>query len=150
MAQSLSQMYMHVVWSTKHRAAIIPPAVRPSMAGVVSFEFERMDCSVLAVGCEPDHVHSLVRQPRTRTAADIVMRVKINTSLWAKDQADALKGFRWQRGYGIFSVSASNVSQVRAYIENQDAHHAEMSFEDEYRTILNRHGVMFDERWVWD
>ncbi|MCA9309903.1 MAG: IS200/IS605 family transposase [Phycisphaerales bacterium] len=150
MAQSLSQLYVHVVWSTKGRAPLVPWQVRPELAKILHVEFEKMDCCALAVACLADHVHVLFRQPRTRTAADIVMRVKVNSSIWVKDKADSLSGFRWQRGYGIFSVSASMVPTVRAYVENQEAHHRAMSFEDEYRATLMRHDVEFDERYVWD
>jgi hypothetical protein len=80
----------------------------------------------------------------------VVEEVKTSSSKWIKTQGHPYASFAWQAGYGAFAVSESNVDAVRAYIANQREHHRVTSFQDEYRTFLERHKVEFDERYVWD
>ena len=81
---------------------------------------------------------------------DVIKKSKTETSKWLKKQGATYRDFQWQAGYGIFSVSQSNVDQVKRYIANQEEHHKRMSFQDEFREICNRHGIEIDERYVWD
>ncbi len=83
------------------------------------------------------------------TVADWIKELKRASSIWAK-QSGHCAAFAWQAGYGVFSVSESNMQAVREYIENQEAHHAQCSFQDEYRTLLRKHGIEWDEQYVWD
>jgi len=76
--------------------------------------------------------------------------VKKGSSKWLKTKAAALRNFHWQNGYGAFSVSQSSVDEVRRYIANQEEHHRRVTFEEEFRAFLDRHGVAYDERYVWD
>ena len=96
----------------------------------------------------PDHVHILSNLSRKFTIAEIVREAKRNSSKWVKTEGDTLSKFGWQNGYGVFSVSRSNMSQVQAYIRNQENHHTGMDFRNEYRKFLRRHWVEFDERYV--
>ncbi len=82
--------------------------------------------------------------------AELVKEIKTTSSVWLKDQGRDLGNFRWQAGYGAFSVSHSNKDQVKEYIANQEEHHRTRTFQDEYRLLLQRHGIEFDERYVWD
>ena len=82
--------------------------------------------------------------------AELVEEIKKPTSKWMKTQGEAFCEFYWQSGYGVFSVSRSNVGEVREYIMRQDEHHKTMSFQDEVRRLLTAHGIEFDERYVWD
>jgi len=114
-----------------------------------------MDCPAVIVGSVIDHMHALFRLSRTVTVADAVGTLKKRTSAWIKEQKPEVKDpglakFAWQAGYGAFSVSASKVNDVRAYIAGQEAHHRRRGFQEEYREFLTRHGVAFDERYVWD
>jgi hypothetical protein len=79
-----------------------------------------------------------------------VERVKGESSRWIKTQGPAFQGFAWQDGYGVFSVSGSNIPRVKTYIDEQEAHHRKRSFQDEYRAFLDKHHVAFEERYVWD
>jgi REP element-mobilizing transposase RayT len=108
-------------------------------------------------GCRPnlinsvdDHVHALFELGRTVALSDVVEAVKRSSSRWIKTQGAEFAGFSWQSGYGAFAVSESNVGRVRRYVAEQREHHRKRSFEDEYRAILERHGVEFDERRLWD
>ena len=100
--------------------------------------------------CLADHVHILCGMSRTHSLAKIVEEVKKGSSKWLKTKGPELAGFYWQAGYGAFSVSPSNIEEVRTYILQQEQHHRKMTFQEEYRQFLERHGVEFDERYVWD
>jgi len=95
----------------------------------------------------PDHVHTLCRFGRTIEVADLMEEVKGSSSKWLKRQVPQ---FQWQKGYGVFSVSASHVDQVIAYIRMQEKHHKKMTFQEEYRLFLQRYKIEYDERYVWD
>ena len=97
-----------------------------------------------------DHVHILCRFGRSLSIADLIKELKRESSQWLKTKASDLAGFYWQKGYGVFSVSASNVDEVRTYIADQERHHRQMSFQDEFRLLLKKHGLEWDERYVWD
>jgi REP element-mobilizing transposase RayT len=107
----------------------------------------------LIVGGVADHVHILMRLARTITLADWVKEMKRASTVWLIDQAQRdpmLAKFHWQSGYGVFSVSESKTDDVRAYIANQEEHHAKHTFQDEYRRFLQAHHIEWDERYVWD
>ncbi len=82
--------------------------------------------------------------------SELVRDIKRESSKWLKKRGGNLVGFYWQRGYGAFGVSESNVTKVRAYIRQQDEHHRQVNFQEEYRSFLTRHGLAYDERYVWD
>jgi hypothetical protein len=87
---------------------------------------------------------------RTRTIAEVVETVKTSSSKWIKTKGAAFADFHWQSGYGAFSVSQSDAETVAAYIRNQAQHHQKMTFQEEYRRLLERYQVAFDENYVWD
>ena len=84
------------------------------------------------------------------TIAQVVEEVKTSSSVRIKEEGPALGDFHWQNGYGAFSVSPSNIEQVKTYIAHQEEHHRKMTFQEEYRKMLERHGIEYDERYVWD
>ncbi|HEY6232688.1 MAG TPA: transposase, partial [Pyrinomonadaceae bacterium] len=95
-----------------------------------------------------DHVHLLARFGRTLTQADWVKELKRVSNLWLKEQG--INGFEWQAGYANFSVSRSNLAQVKTYIAKQEEHHRKLDFQDEVRALLTRHEMEWDERYLWD
>lgn len=97
-----------------------------------------------------DHVHLLVLLGRSVSQADLVKELKRGSNLWIHERFPRIQKFAWQAGYGAFSVSASNLQAVRSYVETQAAHHAKVTFQEEFRAVLQKHGVAFDERYVWD
>jgi REP element-mobilizing transposase RayT len=109
-----------------------------------------LDCPAVIVGGANEHVHLLARLARTIALADWVKELKRASSLWAKTKDQQWDLFQWQAGYGAFSVSQSQSGRVQRYIESQDKHHRGLSFQDEFRELLRRHDVEFDERYVWD
>jgi putative transposase len=151
MPQSLSNVLVHIVFSTKHRRPFLEtPELRGVMAGYMVGILRNIKCPSLIVGVVADHVHILCSLHRTVTIAQLVEEVKTSSSIRIKQEGPALTDFHWQNGYGAFSVSPSNVEQVKTYIADQEEHHRKMTFQEEYRKILERHGIEYDERYVWD
>jgi len=104
----------------------------------------------ILVGGYEDHVHLLFGLARTVSVSKMMEHTKVSSSKWVKQELDSFQGFEWQRGYGAFAVSYSSVSQVMAYISNQDQHHERVSFQDEFRKLMHENGIDFDERYIWD
>ena len=151
MPQSLANVLLHVVFSTKHRQPFLRDAdVRGVMTGYLVGTLRNIQCPSLIVGVVEDHIHILCNMHRTVTIAKLVEEVKTSSSARIKEEGPKLKDFHWQNGYGAFSVSQSNVEQVREYIANQEEHHRKRTFQEEFRLMLKRHGIEWDERYVWD
>jgi REP element-mobilizing transposase RayT len=102
------------------------------------------------IGGVADHVHIVTTLPRTVSQAQLVEQIKKASSKWIKAVDARYRGFFWQRGYGAFSVSPSQLDTVVQYVEGQQEHHRTRTFQEEYRELLRRHGVDFNERYVWD
>jgi putative transposase len=151
MPQSLANVLLHVVFSTKNRAPFLQdPVIREEMNGYVVGTLKAIECPSLIVRTVDDHLHCLCQLSRTMSIAKLVEEMKVESSSWAKRQAQALRDFHWQAGYGAFSVSQSNVGQVSTYVANQEEHHRKMAYQDELRILLTRHEIEFDERYVWE
>src|SRR4029077_14903242 len=105
-------------------------------------------CPALIVGGVADHVHILCQLAKAHSVSVVMERLKASSSKWLKTQG--VRTFGWQRGYGAFSVSQSNVASVVSYIEKQEEHQRTVTFEEESRLFLKRYRVTFDERYVWD
>jgi putative transposase len=102
------------------------------------------------LGGMADHIHIVTTLPRTLSQAELIERIKKASSKWIKTLDPRYRGFFWQRGYGAFSVSPSQLDSVLDYVNKQQEHHRAHTFQEEYRELLRRHGVDFDERYVWD
>lgn len=151
MPQSLSRIYLHIVFSTKDRQAFLHDShLRKSLHAYIAGAMKQLDCIPVEIGGVEDHIHILCLLPRIRTVADVVKETKRVSTKWLQEQSITVQNFRWQSGYGVFSVSPSNVSAVINYIRSQEEHHRKVSFQDEYRAFLKKHAVDFDEKYVWD
>lgn len=151
MPQSLSNVLIHVVFSTKNRHPWLHNSeVRDVMTGYLIGTLQKIQCPSLIVGVIEDHVHILCNLHRTISISKLIEEVKTSSSARIKEEGPQLRDFHWQNGYGAFSVSQSNVEEVRHYIANQEKHHRKRTFLGEFRLILQRHGIEFDERYVWD
>jgi len=139
---------IHLVFSTKNRERILTPALQTELHPYLAGVLDNIECPSLQVGGVEDHVHLFFGLSRTRTIADVVETVKTSSPKWIKTKGAEFAGFHWQSGYGAFSVSQSDA--VIAYIRNQAQHHQKMTFQDEYRRLLERYQVAFDEKYVWD
>jgi REP element-mobilizing transposase RayT len=151
MPQSLSAVYIHLVFSTKGRRPFLKdPDTRGAFHAYLGGISKTLDCPPIMVGGMEDHVHLLARFGRTITQAEWVKELKRVSNLWLKEQGRTYADFQWQGGYADFSVSQSNLERVKRYIANQEEHHRKLDFQDELRALLRKHKVEWDERYVWD
>jgi REP element-mobilizing transposase RayT len=150
MPQSLSKLYVHLIFSTQHRESLLIPSVRGPLHAYLATVLKNQDCPALKIGGTSDHAHLLFRLSKNLALAEVVEKVKTSSSKWLKTQSRTLQWFYWQNGYGGFSVSPAEVDSVAAYIEGQEEHHRVVSFQEEYRSFLKEYGVEYDERYVWD
>ena len=156
MPQSLARIVVHMTFSTKDRVrAIAYPELRADLNAFTGGVLRHLKCPAIVVGSVIDHMHILYLQARTVATSVVAETVKRETSRWMKEQKPDVKDphlvkFAWQNGYAAFSVSESNVEKVQAYVASQEDHHKRVTFQEEYRAFLKKHGIEFEERYVWD
>ena len=149
MPQSLSQVMIHLVFSTKNREPFINQTIQDRLHGYILGILGQMKCPSIQTGGVADHVHILFVLGRTTTQAEVVEEVKKSSSKWMKADG-GVPNFSWQNGYGVFSVSESHREKVIDYIKNQEEHHRTITFQEEYRKLLEKYRIPFDEKYVWD
>ena len=150
MPQSLSQVILHIVFSTKDRRPWLDPAIRPRMHAYLATLCRDCDCQAYRVGGAADHVHIAARLARTLSQAALLEKIKKTSSAWIKTQGEQYGPFYWQGGYGDFSIGWSQLEALVRYIDGQEQHHRTQTFQEEYRNLLQKYQVEFDERYVWD
>ncbi len=148
--QSLANILIHIVFSTRNRAALISPAVAPDLYRYLASVSNAHNCPAHTVGGTENHLHICCSLARTQTCAKLVEEIKTGSSKWMKTNALPVAGFAWQNGYGVFSVGEDQLPPLKKYIEGQPEHHAQATFEEEFRELLGRYRVPYDERYVWD
>ena len=150
MSQSLVKNLVHLIFSTKQRNLWIPADVRDRLYAYQAGIFKEWESPALSIGGVEDHVHALFGLSKNHALKKIVEEVKKGSSKWMKVEGTGNPEFYWQNGYAAFSVSESDAEEVKRYIENQEEHHRRRTFQEELRWFLRRHGISFDERYVWD
>jgi putative transposase len=150
MPQSLSKVVLHIIFSTKNREPWLESNVRPRMHAYLATICRDVGADFVRVGGVADHVHIVTTLSRTLSQAQLIEHIKKLSSKWIKTLDPRYRGFFWQSGYGAFSVSPSQLDEVLRYVEAQQEHHRTRTFQEEYRELLRRHGVDFDQRYVWD
>ncbi len=145
MSHTKSLVVVHLVFGTKRRAPYLKKEFRPEIHRYMGSLVNEAGCRCYAVGGVKDHVHILFRLSVEARLKDVVRHVKANSSRWIKTLDADLSGFAWQGGYGAFSVSQSSVARVFRYIQNQERHHARQTFEEEMKTLLEKHGLSGDD-----
>lgn len=148
MSQSLANVVIHLVFSTKTRQPTITSEIREELNPYVTGILRNLGCNPIAIGGVEDHMHVLFGLGRTITIAQIVEKLKTSSNKWAHEKWG--EPLAWQSGYGAFSVGVQEVEVVSRYVWNQAEHHKAVSFQDEYRAILIEHGIAFDEKYMWD
>jgi len=151
-SQSLAQIYVHIVFSTKDRIpALSGEDLRDELyAYMATILRDNVDSPAIIIRGVDDHLHSLIRLSRKFPVMKVLQESKTETSKWLKRQPGIGRDFAWQGGYGAFSVSVSKLAEVKKYIQNQKQHHRRMSFQDEFRELCRRHDLELDERYAWD
>ena len=141
---------MHLVFSTKHREHLIHPPAEEELHAYLGKECKRLDCPPIKIGGYTDHVHILCMLSKKIALMKLLEEIKSHSSKWMKTKGEDLSNFYWQDGYGAFSVNPAEIDRVIAYVANQKEHHSKVTFQHEYRAILKRYKVKYDERFVWD
>jgi putative transposase len=150
MSQSLVKNLIHLVYGTKDREPWIVKEHREGLYRYQAGIFKAWESPALIIGGTDDHVHALFSLSKNFALKKIVEEVKKGSSKWMKIDGPGDMRFHWQAGYGAFSVSQSGAEQVKRYIRDQERHHRKMTFQDELRVLFRKHGIEFDERYVWD
>jgi REP element-mobilizing transposase RayT len=150
MSHAYSRLHYHLVFSTKDRKRLFVPEIKDRLYAYMNGIIRNLDGVVEEIGGVDDHVHILFFSPPKHALSDVIRDLKANSSAWIHETWPERAAFAWQRGYGIFTVSESNVEVVRAYIRNQEEHHRQMTFEDEYLALLRKHSIEYDLRYVFD
>jgi len=141
MAHSLSKNWIHLVFSTKHRAPLVDEKLEPKIYAIIKEELEGMNCYLSRINGMPDHIHVLFLLHPSKSLADVVKQLK-GVSSYKVNQNDWTDvKFGWQKGYGAFSVSESQLPRLQTYIERQKIHHQHTGFDDEYKKFLDLHGL---------
>lgn len=148
MPQSLTNILIHVIWSTKERRPLISDGVREGLHGYLAGILKNLESPALIINSVADHVHVLCQLSKNLAASKLVEEIKRSSSKWMKE--NGVGEFAWQSGYGLFSVSQSGVDAVREYIHGQPEHHKKRNFKDEFREFCKKYNVALDERYVWD
>ena len=149
MANSYISLYIHVVFSTKERQAMIGPELQNRLWAYMGGIARENQMKALSIGGTQDHIHVLLSLPATLPIAKAVQLIKGGSSKWIHDTYANLQEFAWQEGYGAFSVNVSLLEDTVHYIENQAEHHKRKTFQEEYIEFLKRHGIRYDERYVF-
>ena len=151
MSQTLSNILIHFVYSTKDRGRWLKTAAhRKEMYALQGKILQDFDCHPILINGMEDHVHLFCDFTRNYTIKKVIGELKTGTSKWIKTKGAAYRDFQWQSSYGAFSVSQSKRSDLLHYIENQEEHHRQKSYQDEFRRLCELHKVPIDERYVWD
>jgi REP element-mobilizing transposase RayT len=150
MSQSLAKNCLHITFSTKFRKPLIIDSIEAELHAYLGGVCNNLECPPVKIGGYTDHVHILCVLSKKIALIELLEQLKKRSSKWLKTKDERLKDFYWQNGYGAFSVDGSNMDRVIKYIENQKEHHKKMTFQEEYRKLLKRYNIPFDERYVWD
>lgn len=148
MANTFSQIYLHFVFSTKNREPWIKPTIEERVWAYIAGIAKAHGLTAIQVGGMEDHIHALTSSATTHSPSHIAKSLKADSSKWIHNEFTGMAQFAWQDGYGVFSVSRSEIDRVVQYIRNQREHHAKQKFEDEYASLLKLHGIDFDERFL--
>lgn len=149
MANTYTQIHIHAIFAVKYRAALILPGWKERLHQYMTGIIQKNTHKLLAINTMPDHLHVLFGFRPTQSLSDLIMLVKGESSEWVNKQQFCPTPFRWQDGYGAFSYSKSQLHRVVQYIMNQEQHHHEKTFLEEYEEMLNKFEVEYDKRYIF-
>jgi len=150
MPSSYTCLRFHLIWSTKHRQPVLPDDTRNRLFQYIGGILRHDGGALLAAGGMPGHLHLLADIGKQQSVADAVRDIKSSSSGWIHQTFPEMNSFAWQTGYGAFTVSDSSTEAVQTYIANQAQHHRKRTFQGEFVEFLRRHGIEFDERYLWE
>ena len=147
MGQSLSKVYVHIIFSTKNRVNSIDKQIESRLFHYLGGICKRLACYPIKIGGYKNHIHILCQLSKKVSQSRLIEEIKKQSSKWMKSVDQKYSRFYWQNGYGIFSVNPREINSVKNYIINQEEHHRKKSFQEEYRSLLIEHDIDFDERY---
>ena len=150
MAHTLTNILIHVIFSTIGRADLIADDIRPDLHAYMGGIIRNMKGTALSINGTRNHVHLLLILPTDTAIADLLRSLKTNSSKWVHEKWPNHRRFGWQTGYAAFAVSESNRKTMMNYIASQEEHHRRITFEDEFLSILRKHNIAYDPRFVLD
>ncbi len=150
MSQSLIDIPLHLVFSTKERTPWIQPDIEEELYQYISGVCRNIGCTVIKINGVEDHIHVLALLGRTITISKLISEIKSNSSRWIKSKGDQYKDFSWQGGYGGFAVSRRNIESAKKYLLLQKEHHKTVTFKEEFLAMLKQAQVPYDEKFLWD
>lgn len=149
MANTYSSLHYHLVFSTKNRVPYLTHDIEQRVWAYIGGVARKHKMTALQVGGFDDHIHALVMAPPILSPSQIAQCLKGDSSKWIHETFPELRDFAWQEGYGGFTVSKSNLESVVSYIQKQREHHRQRSFQEEYLDFVQKHGIEYDERYLW-
>jgi REP element-mobilizing transposase RayT len=150
MPQSLSKVYVHITFSTKHRYPFIDADIEQELWAYIGRICKKFECNPIRIGGYNDHVHICCLLSKKITQMKLLEEIKKESSKWMKTKGEPYHNFYWQDGYGIFSVNPSEVEKVVEYIDRQSEHHKKGTFSKELLAFLKKYKVEYDEKYLWE
>ena len=149
MANTYTQIYLQIVFAVKHREALIQKSWKENLHAYITGIVQTQGHKMLSINSMPDHIHLLIGYDPALLLPDLVEHIKTASNKFIKTNRFSKSPFAWQRGYGAFSYSRSQIPKVGRYIENQEEHHRKKAFREEYLSLLQKFDVAYDERYVF-
>ncbi len=150
MANTYTQIYIHAVFAVKYRQALLKKEIRSRLNLYIYGIIKAENQYPLIINGVSDHIHLFFRIKPNMSVSDLMRVVKSNSSRWLNQQKVIQQPFSWQRGFGAFAVEPSRVDQLIRYIENQEVHHGEVSFKEEYLDLLHTYDIQYEEEHLFD
>lgn len=150
MAQTLVNLMVHVVFSTKNRESLITREIEPELFAYIGGILKNKECRLLDAGGTADHVHLLISQSKNLALSSLMKDVKKDSSSWIKTKGREFRSFHWQDGYGAFSIGTPMIAGLKKYLANQKEHHRKRGFKEELIEFLKEYGIEYDERYLWN
>lgn len=150
MANTYSQVYLHIVFAVKGRQNLIRTEIREALHKYITGIITNRDQKLLSIFCMPDHTHLLVGLKPSISISDLVRDIKAGSSKFINDNKLIRGRFNWQEGFGVFSYSRSQIDTVIKYIQNQEKHHRKKSFKEEYVELLEKFAVKYDDKYLFE
>ena len=150
MSQSISQVYIHIVFSTKNRQPIIDENIEVRLFEYIGGICKSFECNPIIVGGHRDHIHILCTLSKKVSQMKLIEEIKKRSSKWIKTLSSDYNGFYWQTGYGIFSINHTELDVATNYIKNQKERHRKINFQEELVAFLKKYEIEYDKRYIWD
>lgn len=149
MANTYTQIHLHIVFAVQSRAALINESWRIDLYKYITGIVQNRGHKLLIINGMPDHLHLLIGMRPSESLSDLMKNIKGDSSKWINEKRFCVGKFNWQEGYGAFSYAMSQLPIVIRYIQNQELHHQQKNFHQEYKSLLEEFGVEYDDRYLF-